>query len=454
MDLPIDFKDKIKKYFKSEADDFLNSYNFKPQKSIRVNTLKMSVEEFLNTFKLDLEPTNFSADGFFIKNSFDEKLGHMPLHHAGAFYVQEASAMTPVLALDINKDDKVLDLCAAPGGKSTQVAACLKGSGLIWSNEFIKSRALTLLSNIERMGIKNAVVSSCNPETLCENLYGFFDKVLVDAPCSGEGMFRKNPKALTEWSKEHVLSCSLRQKLILNSAKNALKEGGILVYSTCTFSPEENEEIVCDFLKNNDNFELVDINYSFGRPAFSEYTFKNSEILKIRRITPLDGGEGHFIAKLRKKESFNKKTIKYYNYKKENKSILNLRDFLKNISYSNFEGIIEKFNNKYLLLPESLPSLSGLNVLRVGLLLAEDKKSRIEPSHALFMASTPDELFYKVNLNNDEILKYLKGEEIKINNDFKGFAGVTINNEIVTGFGKCSNGILKNKYPKGLRNNI
>lgn len=454
MDLPIDFKNKIEKYFKHEADVFLNFYNLKPLKSIRINTLKISIEKFLKIFALDLEPTNFSKDGFFIKSSFDEKLGHMPLHHAGAFYVQEASAMAPALALNINKNDKVLDLCAAPGGKSTQIAAYLNGSGLLWSNEFIKNRAVTLLSNIERMGIKNAIVSSCDPKTLCENLYGFFDKVLVDAPCSGEGMFRKNPKALKEWSKEHVLSCALRQKLILNSAKKALKDGGILVYSTCTFSPEENEEVICDFLKNNDDFELIDIDYNFGRPAFSGYTLKNPEILKARRITPLDGGEGHFIAKLRKKESFNKKTTRYYNYKKENKSILNLRDFLKDISYSNFSGTIEKFNDKYLLLPENLPNLSGLNILRAGLLLAEDKKSRVEPSHALFMASTPDELVYKVNLNDDEILKYLKGEEIKVDNDLKGFAGVTINNDIVTGFGKCSNGILKNKYPKGLRNNV
>lgn len=457
LNLPIDFENKIKKHFKEESEKFLKMYELKPLKSIRVNTLKISVPVLLKMFKFKLKATNFSEDSFFILDSnFDiktEKLGHLPLHHAGAFYVQEASATAPVLALDIKENDKVLDLCAAPGGKSTQIAASLNGTGLLWSNEFIKNRSNILLSNIERMGIKNAVISSCSPEILCKKLAGFFDKVLVDAPCSGEGMFRKNPETIKEWSEEHVLSCAKRQNLILESAKHAVKENGILVYSTCTFSPEENEEIICEFLKNNKNFELVEINHSFGRPALSDYTLVNEDIKNAKRITPLDGGEGHFIAKLRKKNN-EKCVLKCYNYKKENKSVTTVKNILNEISSIKILSPIEKISDNYLMLPENLPDLSGLNILRAGLLLAEDKKSRIEPSHAFFMALKPCELKNKINLDNDsdEILKFLKGETLKISDSLKGFAGVTINDEITVGFGKCSSGILKNKYPKGLRN--
>lgn len=457
MYLPNDFIDKVRKNFKEDAQAFFNFYELKPLKSIRVNTLKIEVEKFLKLFHFNLKNTGFSADSFFVNdNKFEpirDKLGYMPLHHAGAFYVQEASATAPVVTLEVKKDDKVLDLCAAPGGKSTQIAALLNGTGLLWANDFVKNRAKTLLSNIERMGVKNAIVSSCAPDILCKKLSGFFDKVLVDAPCSGEGMFRKNPESVKEWSQEHVLSCAKRQKLILESAKHAVKENGVLVYSTCTFSPEENEEVICDFLNKNRDFELVDINCGFGRSAFSDYKSENADLKKVRRITPIEGGEGHFIAKMRKKGGVTPK-IKWYNYKKENKSVISVKNILKEIAYLPIENRVEQFGNKFLMLPNNMPDLQGLNILRAGLLLAEEEKARVEPSHAFFMALKPNELRNKVSLSleGEEILKFLRGEEIPVSKVLKGFAGVVIENEVVTGFGKCSNGVLKNRYPKGLRN--
>ena len=200
--------------------------------------------------------------------------------------------MSAVSVLDVQKGDVVLDLCAAPGGKSTQIASALSGEGLLWSNEIVKNRANILLGNIERLGVSNAVVSSTDPDTLCSALEGVFDKVLVDAPCSGEGMFRRDKAAFEEWSVEHSDSCSVRQLKILKSAKKALRPGGILVYSTCTFSYAENEGVIEKFLSENPDFELLDCGEDFGRRTL---------LGKACRIYPMDGGEGHFAAKLRKK---------------------------------------------------------------------------------------------------------------------------------------------------------
>ena len=195
--------------------------------------------------------------------------GRQPLHHAGAFYVQEPSAASAVTVLAPVPGDRVLDLCAAPGGKSTQIAGALQGQGLLWSNEVVRNRAQVLLSNMERMGVRNAVVSSCRPDLLCERLAGYFDKVLVDAPCSGEGMFRREPQAVKEWSLAHTEACAARQLAILNSAAQAVREGGVLVYSTCTFAPVENEGVVSAFLQKHPGFVLEETGLSGGRQGLS-----------------------------------------------------------------------------------------------------------------------------------------------------------------------------------------
>ena len=417
-------------------------------RGLRVNPLKCSDEKVLSALPFPLQKTPFAEHSFYLPKEVP-KLGSHPYHHAGAFYLQEPSACCAVSALSPQKGDKVLDLCAAPGaGKSTQIASMLGGEGLLWSNELVRNRALVLLSNIERMGIRNAVVSSCRPDVLCEGLAGFFDKVLVDAPCSGEGMFRKEEQARADWSLEHIAACAQRQLAILASAAEAVREGGILAYSTCTFSREENEEVVAAFLKNHP-FVLEPIPDSFGRPAFG--------MPEARRVFPMDGGEGHFVARLRRTGP-NERGPAPYRPAPEPMRGLGI-DLLKELcgrlpledpGYS-----IIRAGGQLLLLPPDLPDLRRLGVIRAGVPLADIKKGRVEPAHGFFMAAQPQEIVRMLDFPRDsrEISAFLRGEELDVPEGWKGYAGVAVDG-ILTGFGKCSGGRLKNKYPKGLRNHF
>lgn len=445
--LPENFLNKMKELCGSEFDEYLASLCKPYYRGLRVNTLKTDAQTLQKQMGIDLKPSPFCRDSFYIPFDTD-RLGTHPLHHAGAFYIQEPSAGCAAEMLDAKPGDKVLDLCAAPGGKSTQVASALQGRGLIWSNEIVKSRANILLSNIERMGITNAVVSNCHPELLCGRLQGFFDKVLVDAPCSGEGMFRKDGRAAEEWSQEHVNACAARQRSILNSAAGALRPGGVLVYSTCTFSKEENEEVITAFIKEHPEFELVDAGADFGRPALT----------KARRILPMDGGEGHFAARLIKNGG-EETAVPLSNYdspfsgknKPLEEAVYALYDEL--FTERMFGTRFALLNDRLFLLPDGLPALSGLHVLRAGVLFGEIKKNRVEPGHALFMAAKPQLCRNKteLSLDGEEITRYLRGEEIPAPGSRKGYTAVCVEG-LTTGFGKCSGGVLKNKYPKGLRN--
>jgi len=443
-ELPIEFTEQMQTLLdENEFNAFLQTVNEPPFRGLRINTLKCTAEkacEFL-PFLIDRSP--FCSDSFYLPQSVIS-IGDSPFHHAGAFYVQEPSASAAVTVLDVQPHDKVLDLCAAPGGKSTQIAAALNSTGLLWCNEIVKSRAMILLSNIERMGVSNAVVSSCHPDVLCSSLNGFFDKVLVDAPCSGEGMFRKDPAAIAEWSTEHSRSCAVRQTAVLESACKALKDGGTLVYSTCTFSVYENENVITDFLARHPEFEFADCGVSFGKRALQ----------KAVRILPQHGGEGHFVAKLIKKGTLISDT-EYINSNNsvfpEKSSALSLYDDI--YKERVFGEVLAKTSDKILLLPEvELPPLSGLGVIRAGLLLGEIKKNRIEPCHALFMAGRKENFnnFVDLEYNSDTIRQYLHGEEIGINGNIKGYTAVLCEG-ITTGFGKASGAVLKNRYPKGLR---
>lgn len=435
-----DFLLRMKSLLGDEFDEFLKFYNSDDFiKGLRVNTLKCSPKKLCSLLDFELKKTPFCDEGFYIPSDV-KSIGNNPLHHAGAFYVQEPSATSAVTMLDVHEGDYVLDLCAAPGGKSTQIGAKLNGTGLLWSNEIVRSRANILLSNIERTGISNAVVSNCRPDELCKRLENRFDRILVDAPCSGEGMFRKND-AEREWSIEHVKSCAARQLLILNSAKNALKNGGYMVYSTCTFSKEENEGVISRFLAENPDFELVDSGVTFGRPTL-DYA---------RRIFPMDGGEGHFAAKLHKKGE------PYSNYnipKKNNKIDSKIFDFYDGIFIDRpFGENIEVIKDKIIVLPQNYNfDVKGLQILRAGVILGEIVKNRIEPHHSAFTAAKKENCKSAVDfdVNSKEISAYLHGEEIAVSQDVKGYTAVCVNG-ITTGFGKASNSRLKNKYPKGLR---
>lgn len=435
-----DFLDEAKEIFGEDYEAFLASYAEKPFKGISVNTLKTSYEQLEQLLSFELTKTPMYINGYYI-NSETESLGNNPLHHAGSFYVQEPSASAPVSLLNVHEGEKILDLCAAPGGKSAQIAALLNHSGLLWSNEIVKSRAQILLSNLERMGVRSVVVSNCHPDALCERLNGFFDKVLVDAPCSGEGMFRKNHDASDEWSREHVKTCAERQLSILESAASAVRDGGIIVYSTCTFSREENEGVICEFLRRHSEFSVDETEPLFGR---------KSGIKGGARISPLEGGEGQFMIRLMKNGD-GLSNENSYKFGKRTDSVKLAENFIGEIFCTVPKGTVEVIGDRAYLFPGNIPELSGLGVIRAGVLIGEIKKNRIEPAHALFSAFSADYFRNALNLSilDERVEKFLKGEEIDCNAQ-KGYTLFAVEG-ISTGFGKCSCGRMKNKYPKGLR---
>ena len=293
------------------------------------------------------------------------------------------------------------------------------------------------------MGVRNAVVSSVYPDQLAEKLTGYFDKILVDAPCSGEGMFRRDEIAVTEWSPEHVETCAVRQLAILDSAAHCLREDGILVYSTCTFSMEENEGVVLKFLEAHPEFVLEKPHTTFGRPAYG---------VDAVRIFPMDGGEGHFAARFRR-IGVNSCTAETYFHKPDKQTDASAQALYKEL-FTDKPGRFVRIKDRILMLPEEMPEISGLGVVRAGVEFGEVKKNRIEPAHGIFMAAKSETCRSVMELTHDDprVHAFLRGEEIEAE-DCKGYTAVSVEG-VITGFGKASGGVLKNKYPKGLRIHI
>lgn len=452
MVLPQDFKNKMQNLLKDEFDDFLKGYEKDNFYSLRINTLKAQPSDVLGKNLFDFTPVKWCPTGYYYPGN--QRPGRHSYHHAGVFYIQEASAMAVVECADIRHGDKVLDLCAAPGGKSTQIATKLDGTGLQISNEIVPNRAKILSQNIERMGIKNAVVTNESPEKLEKVFPAFFDRIIVDAPCSGEGMFRKDPAVVNEWSLAQVDVCANRQGHILESAHKMLAENGIIVYSTCTFSPKENEIAVQKFIDNHPEYLLVKPEvHSFFSPGVPQWADSdNAELCNTMRLFPhkIDG-EGHFIAVLKKtqgdgcrvksaKTVSDKKLLQpYFDFEKK---------FLKDICFDNF--IL--FGENLYAMPEGTPDLSKVKVLRCGLHLGEIKKNRFEPSHSLAMALSKENVkqYVSYDCNSEEMLNYLKGETLEVDDNIKGWCLVCTDGYSV-GWAKVTDGTAKNHYPKGLR---
>lgn len=437
-----------------EMQAYLDTMQHMPQRGIRINTLKMENDPTLLPF--ELETSAFSPYGYRLLSQ--AKIGTSPFHHSGAVYSQEPSAMSAVTALDVQPGQRVLDMCAAPGGKSTQIAAALGGEGFLLANEYVRSRAQVLLSNIERMGISNAAVCSSHPSAIAEQLPEYFDCVLVDAPCSGEGMMRKEEAAVREWSVAHVETCAVRQQAILSDAAKCVKSGGVLVYSTCTFSLDENEKTVVQFLQSHPDFSLEPIAAQFGRCGID--IDNRFDLTLTRRVYPMDGGEGHFVARMRKSGAA-EYAVDTYRRQVRTKPTDAERctlEMLEECLHSVPQGSLEQIGNNVYLMPHDLPELRTLGVLRAGVLAGEIKQERrgvrIEPAHALFMSRRAENCRRVIDLAHDsaQLLAFLRGEEIEAEDNMRGFAAVACNG-IVTGFGKVSGGVLKNRYPKGLRNN-
>lgn len=462
MELPEAFKEKMKKLMGESYQSLLDSYDQPESKGIRTNTLKLEPDELANKLPFETQAVNWCKEGFYIDHTV--RPGKNPYYYTGLYYVQEPTAMAAVEVLDPKPGDWVLDLCAAPGGKSTQIGARLQGIGLLVANELVNSRAGILSTNIERMGMANAIVTNEFPERLVDSFYESFDKILVDAPCSGEGMFRKDPGALADWSLERVDRCMGKQEKILESAHRLLKPGGVLVYSTCTFSPEENEQIIEAFIEKYrytlQTIELPGIT-DHGRVDWTRK--QQQEITKTLRIMPMTvKGEGHFIAKLIKSEGIAEAIDVKQGYPKSRlkkatrTDLQDYRDFAKNNLQAEFYQKIE--DRLYLLgdhlyaIPAAieLERIANLKLLRTGLDLGTFKKNRFEPSYALAMALKLSQAKNSIDLNDEDLAyQYLKGEALNLQAP-KGWVLVGYDGYPL-GFGKASEGLIKNHYPKGLR---
>ena len=443
MDLPKKFLEKIKSFPDGVGEAYLRLFPERPFSGYRVNTLKASAD--LVTGALGGQAVPFCENGFYLEDG-RPGLGNHPLHHAGAFYIQEPSAMSAVTMFSPRPGERVLDLCAAPGGKSTQIGAALRGEGVLLSNEFVASRARVLLSNIERMGVPNAVVTSLHPDTLCEAAAGLFDKVLVDAPCSGEGMFRKEPAAIQNWSEENVRTCALRQGKILDSAARAVRPGGRLCYSTCTFSPEEDEGVVAAFLERHPDFHLIDSGETFGLPGFPAFGGGREDMRLCRRIFPAQGGEGHFAALLQRDgegEAAGGCLLP------SDPPPAVFADFWADCFCDPLPPV--RVEGDRVFIPAPLPLPPGIRMLRHGLLVGELAKNRFEPAHALFMCGRyKPRRVLSLHAKEESARRFLHGEQIEAAGLSAGFAGVQIDG-VPCGFGKVVDGLLKNRYPKGLR---
>jgi NOL1/NOP2/fmu family ribosome biogenesis protein/23S rRNA U2552 (ribose-2'-O)-methylase RlmE/FtsJ len=359
--------------------------------------------------------------------------------------------MAPVEILNPNPHEKVLDLCAAPGGKSVQIAAKLKGEGALITNDINMSRVKALIKNMELFGVKNAIVTNETPEKIRKYFENYFDKILVDAPCSGEGMFRKDPSMVKSWEKNDESYYVPIQKQILENSEGMLKNSGRLLYSTCTFSPEENEGTIKNFLENHESFHVENIPKSHGlSKGMPEWAQGEKELEKCARLWPHKlNGEGHFLSLLEKESGEN---ISFEEGKKSKiKPLKEFYEFVKESLNIKIEGLFEIYSDKLYLVPKGLPQLKGLKVLRSGWFLGTFKKNRFEPSHALAMGLTCKDVKRMVNLKKDDIdvIKYLKGETLNIGGE-KGWTLVCVDH-FPLGWAKQTGNMLKNYYPAAWR---
>lgn len=455
MRLPVAFEQRMKEMLGEEYPAFLASYEEEKYQALRVNTLKASAEEFFGQVSGELKRVPWSANGFYYGQI---QPGKHPYHAAGVYYIQEPSAMAPAEYLEAQPGEMVLDLCAAPGGKSTQIAAAMQGKGLLISNEIHPARAKILSENIERLGITNALVTNESPAALADKFSECFDRIMVDAPCSGEGMFRKNEDACTEWSIENVRLCAKRQDEILDRADEMLKPGGRMVYSTCTFAPDENEGSVSRFLKRHPNYRILPVTkYEGMSDGQSRWIDSPAEGLSdtIRLFPHKLCGEGHYVAVLEKDSQGIPDAAGYIRGGMQQgipeKQCKEYLEFCRQYLVTKPQGILISFGEQLYLAPENTPSLKGLKVLRPGLHLGTMKKNRFEPSHALALACSPKDAVYVTNLSSkgEEIKQYLSGQTFSHEGE-KGWHLICVDGYSI-GWGKQSGSMMKNHYPKGLR---
>ena len=427
--LPEAFLQRMEAQLGSEYPAFLESLERPRAVALRFNPMKgeRPVLPFVR------EPVPWEPEGFYYDP--ETRPGLHVYHEAGVYYLQEASAMAPVALLDPKPGERVCDLCAAPGGKTTQIAGRMLGQGFLVCNEINPKRAKILSRNIERMGVANALVTNEHPETLASRFPGFFDRVLVDAPCSGEGMFRKEEAAVTDWSQETVQMCARRQREILDSAARLVRPGGRLVYSTCTFAPEEDEETVAAFLEAHPEFTPEPVEAPWFVPGENaSYRMWPHKLL----------GEGHFAAVLRKTQGESGEVPACPGEKCPKA----WESFAKELDITLPEGKAVSFGQSLYWAPMELPELNRLKVLRPGLELGTERKGRFEPAHALALWLKTCAVTESFPPESPEMKAYLHGDVVPSGK--KGWCLVQAGGYTI-GWGKGNGSVLKNHYPKGLR---
>lgn len=511
VSLPREFEIKMKKLLGAEYEEFLASYDRPRNFGLRVNVDKISTEEFEKKAPFHLTKIPWTENGYYYEEQ-DMPARH-PFYYAGLYYLQEPSAMTPASRLVSQPGDRVLDLCAAPGGKATELGARLHGKGVLVANDISASRAKALLKNVEVFGIRNSFIVNEVPAKLAENFPEFFDKILVDAPCSGEGMFRKDPAVAKVWDGNKPYECAKQQKEIITRAAQMLAPGGDLLYSTCTFSPEENEQVIQFLLDSREDMEIREIKpfegFAPGRPdvAYEGWDREESEnrkmgsadLKKCVRIWPHKmAGEGHFLALLHKRapeetagEQKNDRVVSNNSettvdeQKKQVQGVISdikgigkpetkaLTEFFADVSMEMNWKQVEVRKGQVYLVPEALGARKGLVFLRNGLYLGEIRKDRFEPSQSFAMALKKKEYMAVIDLDYSDmrVEKYLRGETLDVDDIVaknlqaaseadlpkavgkrleKGWQLVCVNGYPL-GWGKLVNGTLKNKYHAGWR---
>jgi NOL1/NOP2/sun family putative RNA methylase len=483
MELPAQFIQRMQGFLGDEFKAFAASYERERIRALRTGTLKISVPSFLSLTgardgaepELHLSPVPWTDNGFYYAEQ--DRPGKHPRHEAGLYYIQEPSAMAVAALSGTKPGERVLDLCAAPGGKTTELAAMMRGEGLLIANEIHPARARILSQNVERMGIRNAIVTSMDPDALAVRFPAFFDRIVVDAPCSGEGMFRKEEAALTGWSMDNIRLCAARQQTILEAACRMLCDGGTIVYSTCTFAPEENEGTVGAFLSKHGDFHVVPLSerlleepsgryagFAPARPDWDPASAPYPEISGAVRLWPHRlKGEGHFLCLLKKDGQTVPKicedrirradhtALKLWAAFRDENLLPGPADGSGGPAGAEDDTCVISFGDELYRLPCPV-SLDGLKVLRPGLDLGTIKKDRFEPAHALALTNRPDQSIRHFDLHSDdpETEQYLKGMSLPADSGLHGWVLVTVDGYSL-GWGKAAGGMLKNHYPRGLR---
>ena len=464
IQFPEKFQERMQQMLgEEEYAEFLKSYDLPFHNGLRINTWKTKPQELLQRMGVDLKQVPWNETGFYLENK--KQFSKHPYYQGGLYYIQEASAMLPAKLVNAQPGEKILDMCAAPGGKSTAIGAALKGEGLLISNDISKSRAKALLRNLEGFGIINSIVVSEYPEKLSRYFPEFFDKVLIDAPCSGEGMFHKEPSMTESWLRMGPEEYHKLQMEILTYGAKMVRPGGKLIYSTCTFSPEEDEGSIAWFLQEHPDFHLVEVDddkdlcgchcIDHGHPEWAD---SNPELTKTRRLWPHHlEGEGHFAAVLCRDADSEPMGGKV-TLASVPKLPAEMESFFQ---FLDTEGIHYPFDKKRLLvqngyvqyIPEGMPELKGLHIMRSGWFLGELKKKRFEPSGAFARGLIPDVCDKVIAYPGDseEVVRYLKCETLQVDPNLKNGWYLICVDEFALGWGKVSNGTLKNKYLPGWR---